>query len=191
MNILLSLTPDEYRIDITPARRGLTAGWRVQVYDLGHDRSGGLPQLTESVWPWRTVGLWRATRQGALHLGISEAYEIHGDSAVTGPLVVWADADAPVVDERPDAAGPADMESLAKRLERTEAARADAYGWWRDACSERDEAREDAEQAEDALARIVYAAKEAEARFDAEEVSAQGAFERLLGVVRYTAGTAR
>ena len=181
MNILLSLTPDEYRIDITPARRGLTAGWRVQVYDLGHDRSGGLPQLTESVWPWRTVGLWRATRDGALHLGISEAYEIHGDSAVTGPLVVWADADAPVVDERPDAAGPAG--TRAERLERTEAARQQAYGWWRDACSERDEARDAAEEAEDALDRIAAVAAEVETRFDAEEVSAQGAFERLLGAV--------
>ena len=89
-------------MDVTRARRGLTRGWRVQVTD-----AAGVPRLTESVWPWRMTGLWRATVEGALHVGISEAFELRSDSGLTGPLVVFSSG-VMVVDERPAAAGQED-----------------------------------------------------------------------------------
>ena len=82
-------------MDVTPARRGRTAGYRVQVTD-----ADGVAQLTESVLPWRMIGLWRATQVGALYLGISEAYELRAETGHDGPLVVFADGVA-IVDERP------------------------------------------------------------------------------------------
>ena len=45
-------------------------------------------------------GLWRATEEGALHVGISEAFELRSDAGQAGPLVVYA-AGVMIVDERP------------------------------------------------------------------------------------------
>jgi hypothetical protein len=89
--------PSVWHVDVTPARRGLTSGYRVQVTD-----ADGVAQLTESVLPWRMLGLWRATREGALHVGISEVYELRGDPEVSGPLVVFADGVAVVDETAPD-----------------------------------------------------------------------------------------
>ena len=96
----LSQPPDAgapclYCVDVTPARRGFTPGWRVQVFDID-----GHAHLTESALPWRMLGLWRATEEGALHVGISEAFELRSDAGLTGPLVVYA-AGVMIVDERP------------------------------------------------------------------------------------------
>jgi len=89
---------DEYRIDITPGRRRRQDGFRVQV--SYHHPEGWRPILNESgALPWQTVAPWRATRQGAFHLGISEAHEIHAmDDPPRRPLVVWHDG-VRVVDE--------------------------------------------------------------------------------------------
>lgn len=78
------LEPVTFHLTVTPGRRAGTQGFRVQVHD-----HTGKPLLNESALPWRRLGLWRATFDGALWLGVSEAYEIRDmDGDTDHPLVV-------------------------------------------------------------------------------------------------------
>jgi hypothetical protein len=110
---------------VTPARAGEPAtGSRSLTRD-------GVAQLTESVLPWRIA--WRATEEGALYLGISEAFELRAETGHDGPLVVFADG-SPIIDERPRVdAITIDVRAMAAVYEtaatsRTEPAGTDAAG---------------------------------------------------------------
>jgi chromosome segregation ATPase len=88
----------------------------------------------------------------------------------------------------------AERDALVRKVDEATLALGRVNAWWRDAQAERDEARAEVEALptevdaltgdREALARIVAAAADVEAWFDAGLVSAQGAFERLLAAVR-------
>lgn len=99
------ISADEYRIDITAADRRGASGWRVQVSWLDGDGTA-VPLLSESprirFRRHRPVGLWCATYSGALHLGLSEAHELHAIDVCTSLLpIVVHHGEATLVDGRP------------------------------------------------------------------------------------------
>jgi hypothetical protein len=93
---------------------------------------------------------------------------------------------AEVVDEAPVVQQVrAQARATAKKLTTALAARAEVYGWWRDATTERDEALEDLEQL---VAEITTAAVEAALVVDDDTADTRAALRTLLAQLEQTAG---
>jgi hypothetical protein len=79
----------------------------------------------------------------------------------------------------------AEARSLARRLTTARAARAQVYGWWRDATTERDEARDDVEQL---VAELAAAAVEAALVVDDDTADPRVGLRTLLARIEQTVG---